>query len=258
MCKFFVNTLNTGTLQNPICNGLETFRTINGTAFQNTDAGTPRRLNYALVELGTTGPLLDGGTGPGARLFNHSWNMDVIDYETNSILLDLTTRLLSQASFTFDGGQTRSGDSAPALHVVSAGNIGQFYPPPGPPPPPLTLWPNPNNVTAPGVAKNVITVGGTESYNQEFYNPNCGDSNGQYADNPHQIYGRSRIGFPNLRLKPDVVAPATASYGRASIEWNGCPGACNMNLDGTGQYAWSAGTSFAAPVVSGAAAMTAE
>jgi len=46
----------------------------------------------------------------------------------------------------------------PSLHVVSAGNIGGD---------PIA------SVTSPGTAKNVLTVGATETYNDEGYTPNC-------------------------------------------------------------------------------------
>jgi len=264
MCKLWRNRRNTGTPENPRCPTLETYREINDQIFSDESAaGIHRMLNYALVELSRSDVLPDFPpaqqvTGPGARLFNHSWNTRSIDYDADAVLLDQTTRLLSRASFTFDGGVNRTGAGAPGLHIVSAGNIGQYYPPAAPPPPPLTEWPSPSQVTAPATAKNVITVGATESYNQEGYNPNCGDASLVYADNPRQVYWNSRIGFPNQRLKPDIVAPATASYGRTSAEWNACPAGCSLDLDGTDQYGWSIGTSFAAPVAAGAAAIASE
>lgn len=204
------------------------------------------RTRYALVELGTTGNLPDGGTGPGARVFNHSWNYGNYDYEDVAILLDQTTRRLSIASFTFDNEQTVSGPSAPALHVVSAGNIDGYI--------------AGTFVTAPGPAKNALTVGSTESYNQENYTVGCSNNNAENADNPHQIGAFSRTGFPNLRLKPDLVAPGTRMYGRRTVELNcGSPGTdCNLDLDGSSQYGWTYATSFSTPVVTGAAAVTRE
>ncbi len=214
---------------------------------------------YALVELGSTSPLPDtaGGNGPGARIFNHSWNACEFNYEATSILLDKTTRSLAMANFNFSTDpqhpDVRTGPSVSALHVVSAGNYS-----PGSCP-----YPNDTNrqVTAPAIAKNAIAVGASETYNQESYTPVCNDNNLVNADDPHQVPDFSRLGYPNQRLRPDLVAPGTRSYGRRSAEWvSTCPftNSCNMNLDGSSQYAWSDGTSFAAPVVTGAAAIVRE
>lgn len=206
-----------------------------------------QRLRYALVELGSTISLPDSGTGPGASILNHSWNRPSIDYDDSSQLLDQTTRSLSAAWFLFDDGQTIFGPNSPVLHVVSAGNRG-----PDPANPAHYL------VTAPAVAKNVITVGATENYNDQTYTPGCGNNDPGNADNPYQIANLSRLGFSNQRLKPDLVAPGTRSYGWRSVDWNsGCANTntCNMDLDGTARYGWAAGTSFSAPAVSGAAAI---
>ncbi len=224
-----------------------------GEAQPFSDYDVQQKTRYALVELSASGLLPDGVTGPGARIFNHSWNSPPtldppnppIFYDSTSLLLDQTTRLLSTAAFTFDGNQTVSGASAPGLHVVSAGNYPDY-------------WAGSREVLPPATAKNVITVGATETYNQEAYAPGCGNNNSDNADNPLQLTGFTRIGYPNLRLKPDVVAPGTRSYGRRSVEWTNCSGACNTDLDGTQQYAWSSGTSFSAPAVTGAAAIVTE
>ncbi len=215
--------------------------------FSDYGTGMEQRLRYALVELGSTSSLPDTGTGPGARIFNHSWNTCDFDYEATSILLDQTTRSLAMAHFTFDQGQY-TGPSAPAIHVVSAGNF------------PGSCGGTNRQVTAPAVAKNAIAVGATETYNQEGYAPLCDGNNLVYADNPHQIPDFSRFGYPNQRLRPDLVAPGTRSYGRRSVDLNvNCvTGNCNMDLDGSSQYGWSDGTSFAAPVVTGAAAIVRE
>ena len=54
-------------------------------------------------------------------------------------------------------------------------------------------------VTAPGMAKNVITVGASES-------PRGIDAQ---SDNPYEVAGFSRRGTVDGRIKPDVVAPGT-------------------------------------------------
>lgn len=224
-----------------------------------------QKLQYALVSLGSTVNLPDNGPGPGAGIINHSWNRgDLVDYEETAHLLDETTRSLKRATFLFRDNQRITGPDRPVLHIVSAGNI---------------TTPDPEDVTeaalnahrlvaTPAVAKNVISVGGTEGYNQEAYTiglfpPYCENANLDNADNPHQIGSFSRFGFPNLRLKPDLVAPGTRAYGRRSAEYVAYPAcspntSCNMDLDGTGQYGWANGTSFSAPAVSGAAALVRE
>ncbi len=224
-----------------------------------------QRMRYALVSLGSTVTLPDNGQGPGVKIINHSWNRgDVIDYEGDATLLDRTTRSLKMASFLFRAGQSITGPDLPVLHVVSAGNAST---PGAEDDTEEELAPH-RLVSAPGVAKNVITVGATETYNQESYvvgafPPYCPSANLDNTDDPHQIAALSRIGFPNLRLKPDLVAPGTRAYGRRSVEYVPYPTcnpntSCNMDLDGTGQYGWANGTSFAAPAVAGAAAITRE
>jgi hypothetical protein len=220
------------------------------------------RVRYGLVEMSRTDTLPDGVLGAGARIFNHSWNMQSIDYEDNAILLDQSTRLLSTATFDFgttSANNLQRGSPLGGLHIVSAGNIGQYYLPPSP---------NPNWVTAPGTNKNGITVGSTENYNQlgptlqapQDYLSICSPGNDAAdADAPHDIATDSRTGWPNLRLKPDLVAPGTRVYGRRSSSVDYCNGACvnhlRASLDPNDPYVWSYGTSFAAPAVAGAAVL---
>lgn len=215
----------------------------------------PALTRYGIVEMSATVALPDAPSVPGVALFNHSWNIAAsYGYDASSRILDQATRDLSAISFDFgtspeeedaDVRKGASGDAVPSLHVVSAGNIGGD---------PIA------SVTSPGTAKNVLTVGATETYNDEGYTAGCGNNNGENANDPHQIAAFSRTGFPNQRLKPDLVAPGTRVYGRrSSLYGDDCaanPLGCNSNLDGYAQYLWSAGTSFSAPAVAGAAAMT--
>ena len=231
-------------------------------------------LPYSLVELGSSSTLPDQTVAsPGARLFNHSWNdrpenpggPDATMYNEKAILLDNATRTLSSVGFYFGASGARSGDAAPSLHIVSAGNFPQPTPN-GSPDPTLRM------VTAPGNAKNVITVGATSGLNQEtfvvgegctscYYCPSCAYNQCDHALDARRIEDFSRVGYPNLRLKPDLVAPGTRVYGRRSALRND---ACNYNsqcsfdLTGDSQYAWDYGTSFSAPVVTGAAALVDE
>jgi hypothetical protein len=222
---------------------------------QNDDANQ-QLLRYALVELGSTSPLPDtaGGNGPGARIFNHSWNSCAFVYEPDTQLLDQTTRSLAMAYFNFSSDpnnpQLYTGPSVPALHIVSAGNF------------PGSCGGTDRQVTAPAIAKNVIAVGATETYNQETYTPLCAGNDTGDADNPHQIPDFSRFGYPNQRLRPDLVAPGTRAYGRRSVmlDTNCNSGNCDVVLDNNNprQYTWNDGTSFSAPVVTGAAAIVRE
>ncbi len=211
-----------------------------------------QRLRYALLELTASGTLPDGVPGGGAHIINNSWNLDTIDYEELAILLDQTSRSLSSTWFNFGGPLSVVGARRPVLHVISAGNFPQYYP-------------DSDVVTAPGAAKNGLTVGATETYNQQSYLPDpCPNNAAEFANNPRQVFlntatgASSRAGYPNLRFKPDIVAPGIRAYGRRSTSYSGCAAPCNSDLDGSLSYVWSNGTSFAAPVVSGAAAITRE
>ena len=178
-------------------------------------------------------------------------------------MLDQTTRTLTAAWFSYGEGwggpgtpfpAPTVGPDAPALHIVSAGNFPRRIN--------GVLDPNDSRfVVAPGTAKNVITVGATESYNQQGDAPGCDENNLGFADNPRQVTVFSRTGWSNQRLKPDLVAPGTRTSGWHSVENRpACGGSpCNSNLDGaTTNYSWHWGTSFSAPVVTGAAAVASE
>ncbi len=94
-----------------------------------------------------------------------------------------------------------------------------------------------------------------------LYCPSCTYNQCDHAVDARRIEDFSRIGYPNLRLKPDLVAPGTRVYGRRSALRND---ACNFNsqctfdLTGSSEFAWDYGTSFSAPVVTGAAALVDE
>lgn len=222
------------------------------------------KLRYALVtmSLPTSYTAPDGVSGAEATLFNHSWNVpNTVDYGTLDILMDQSARRLSALGFNFgspaSGDNLVAGANAPATHVVSAGNTTV----------PTSGAPTDQNlmVTTPGVAKNVITVVATETYNQLSY-PNypsgCRAGALTEVDNPRQISALSRGGYPNLRLKPDFVAPGNRIYGPESAVWNSaCAWALNCNAliqSGVPGYYAVSGTSFAAPVASGVVALLRE
>lgn len=222
------------------------------------------KLRYSLVTMSrpTNYTAPDGVRGAGATLFNHSWNVqNTIDYGTLDIRMDQSARRLSAVQFNFGtpetGANIVSGANAPATHVVSAGNTSA----------PSSGEPTDENlmVTTPGTAKNVITIGATETYNQlsyPSYPAPCRAGGLTDVDNPRQISVLSRRGYPNFRLKPDFVAPGNRIYGPESALWaSGCAYAINCNAliqSGTPSYYAVSGTSFAAPAVTGVVALLRE
>lgn len=121
------------------------------------------------------------------------------------------------------------------------------------------------NVVAPATAKNVLTVGGTESYNPIADYPlpqgfgNYLDMIGPDANNGYDIWELSCIGpTRDGRNKPDVVAPATAIEStrtrdtQACSVGNGSVGGTIDTSDPNQEHIWSRGTSFSAPAAAGA------
>ncbi|NLP51163.1 S8 family serine peptidase [Bacillus sp. RO1] len=99
--------------------------------------------------------------------------------------------------------------------------------------------PNSGTISAPGTAKNAITVGATENLRPSF---------GSYADNiNHVAQFSSRGPTRDGRIKPDVMAPGTfilsarSSLAPDSSFW--------ANHDS--KYAYMGGTSMATPIVAG-------
>jgi hypothetical protein len=151
--------------------------------------------------------------------------------------------------------------SSPLLHVIAAGNDGQ-----------LNGDPNINKVGAPGVGKNVLTVGATSNPRDITVIDECGRTSESNIDSiaPYSSFG------PTIdeRIKPDLVAPGTHVQGAASrYESFLGRGVCGSDGNKTRprlpfsqfypitpltqtQYTWSNGTSFAAPAVAGAAQLT--
>ena len=101
-----------------------------------------------------------------------------------------------------------------------------------------------NTVTAPGTAKNCLTVGASENNRSD---------KGTYSDNINQIAAFSSRGWcaPDSRIKPDLVSPGTwilstkSSLAPDSSFW----GTFNK------YYAYMGGTSMATPLTAGAAAL---
>jgi hypothetical protein len=127
-------------------------------------------------------------------------------------------------------------------------------------------------VSWPAIAKNVITVGASENFNQNSYTdypPSNGYTN---ADDGNQIWiysqkGPTRPPGVDNRIKPDLVAPGSgmespatrnSAFGTTSCTSPvGTVGPVGAVIDSTpGQgHLWSRGTSFAAPAAAGAGAL---
>lgn len=104
-----------------------------------------------------------------------------------------------------------------------------------------------NSISAPGTAKNVITVGASESYRPEFAHP--------WADNPNEIAPFSSKGWTDDgRVKPDIVAPGTFILSTRSTKAADSAFWANYNSF----YAYMGGTSMATPLTAGAVAVARE
>ena len=178
----------------------------------------------------------------GARISNNSWGISSSGgYNAASRAYDFLVR---DASASLAGNQEM-------VEVFSAGNDGDGKGNP--------LDPKGDegygSITAPGTAKNVITVGATESVRGSGTD-GCGVSNGG-ADSASDIINFSGRGpTQDGRMKPDLVAPGTHITG-ASPQHAGYTGAgvCNKTFSGSTFYSLVSGTSQAAPQVAGAAAL---
>ena len=170
--------------------------------------------------------------GQGARVSNNSWGANVGGaYNSDSRTLDFLVR---DAQPGIAGNQQMT-------NVVSAGNAGSGA----------------NTLGAPGTAKNVITVGASESVRGAGVD-GCGVSDAD-ANNAKDIVDFSSRGpTDDGRLKPDIVAPGTHVAGaqpQVGAAYDGT-GTCNPQFPaGSTLYSLVSGTSQAAPEISGMAAL---
>jgi Subtilase family len=175
----------------------------------------------------------------GVGITSNSFNFDqTTGYDTDTQMLDMVVRSVNEQN---------GGPSMPIY--FSAGN--NEYP---------ALQ---TRVTAPATGKNVITVGGSENYNRSPYtepaqlDPTA--TGGAFANNGNEIWAQSAMGPTVLdgRIKPDVVAPASAIESPRTRDTSACralPVGVVINDASTPigqQHYWSRGTSFAAPLAAG-------
>lgn len=184
----------------------------------------------------------------GARISNNSWgqcsplNSFCNLYTSDSRVYDLLVR---------DADPAASGNQEMTI-VFSSGNDGGDFP---------------QSVSMPATAKNVITVGASEGFrakgdNGQDLEDGCGLGSVD-ADNANDVIDFSSGGpVQDGRAKPDLVAPGTRITGAATQDAF-YPnvllediGTCDYFFPaGQTLYTWSSGTSHAAPLVSGAAAL---
>lgn len=175
--------------------------------------------------------ILTEGWNAGARISNNSWGQGGPSYTALAREFDAIVRDVD--------GDPENGEQ-PMVVVASAGNAG----------------PKRLTVTTPAVAKNVVTVGGSESVRPEttdgcFAGPEEADDAGHVWDSS------SRGPTTDGRTKPDLMAPAShiVSTVSQSDSYDGS-GLCNTFYPpGQHLYTWSSGTSQSAAHVSGAAAL---
>lgn len=167
----------------------------------------------------------------GANITSNSWGSNVAGlYDAEAQAYDALTR---DASSTLPGNQEM-------LHIFSAGNAGLS---------------GPQTVGSPGTAKNVLTVGATESVRDVGIPDGCGSTGSATADNIANFSSRGPTS--DGRNKPDIVAPGTHIQGPASQDpgYNGL-GVCDQyHPAGQTLYTWSSGTSHSAPAVAGVASL---
>jgi hypothetical protein len=171
-------------------------------------------------------------------------------------------------SLVLDGNTSLSGSQTTAV-IFSAGNYAYDY---------STGYIRVDSVSSPATAKNIITVGSTTSYRPApdpplpcSPNPNGSRPPDQDATNIYGMglfsgqgayfapgAGSSRI--HQVRVKPDLVAPGVRVF--STLPYNAVfyfsPVGCALfypNPPGASNYTYGTGTSFSAPVVSGAAAV---
>jgi subtilisin-like proprotein convertase family protein len=191
------------------------------------------RCDGAFGLTGTLTALTSSAYGKGARISNNSWGADTGGaYVADSQEFDAVVR----------DAQPATPGNQEMVEIVAAGNEGA----------------GPNTVISLGAAKNVIAVGAAESVRAgPAPSDGCGISDAGADDARDIINFSSRGPTDDGRIKPDVVAPGTHVTGSQSHAsgYNGS-GVCTPAFPtGSTLYNMSSGTSHAAPVVAGMAAL---
>lgn len=182
----------------------------------------------------------------GARISSNSWGADVQgDYDADSQEYDALTR----------DAEAGAAGNQELLFVFAAGNAG----------------PSLASVGSPATAKNVLSVGASESSDPSAaLGSGCGDTLADGDDARDIAAFSSRGPAVDGRMKPDVVAPGTFIHGAASkpvFNGSGVCGAVTNDFTPPGTdalfpplsaYTWSSGTSHATPAVAGYAALATE
>jgi len=176
--------------------------------------------------------LVAGSYTGGARIISNSWG------DTNgdgSYLVDDQT----YDALVRDADPASAGEQSVTV-IFSAGNSGDGA----------------TTTGSPANAKNVITVGATESY-RPTWTDGCG-INSAAADNANDIARFSSRGpTADGRVKPELVAPGTHIQGAASqtVNYTGDYVCDKYYPSSQTLYAASSGTSHATPAVAGAASL---
>jgi subtilisin-like proprotein convertase family protein len=193
--------------------------------------------DFGLNPSDTFSDVASGAYAQGARISNNSWGFrDFGEYSVDSQEYDALVR----------DAQPGVGGNQQMVEIFAAGNDGEG------------IGGSANegygSVGSPATAKNVITVGASESVRSIGGTDGCGVTDAE-ADDPADIIDFSSRGpTDDGRLKPDLVAPGTHVTG-ARPQHPGYTGAASCNPIFAGVYSLLSGTSQAVPEVAGAASL---
>jgi Subtilase family len=212
-----------------------------GTVAQWTTSAVTSNCNVPTNLCATTGPLCRAVVQTHSHNEYDATGSNAGVYTANAREFDISVRNADRVA------------NVPLAVTISAGNYRQ------------RTTDSTTQVLAPATAKNVISVGGTESA-RDAISACTSDGTVENPVSRHSAQGynvlgyMSRRGTNDSRLKPDLVAPATLAMGPRTAAMAGPASYCAWGGGGGGTYLWpqyqgSSGTSFAAPVAAGAIAL---